>query len=461
MPTRRGITATAIGLALGLAVVGCSSRSSESSSNARDVVTPAGSTAGGSGGWDCGPSCSWDEGASGGGPASPRKSASDGVATGAAGASSTTTPSSGIRPVTPDVSDVPAPPSSGPVTAGSYDDNAQWDEYLRYRQSFDAHPFPVTKIPVEGRQVLTVVDRDGKAVLGADIDVHDGAGKTVAHLRTYADGRALFHPAIAADPNSQQRPTYTATVTKNGATADVRLTPEQRDYTIKLDTPTAAGPVKLDVQFLIDTTGSMGDEIDRLKANVDSVASHIAALPTHPDVHYGMTVYRDRGDLFVTRTFDFTPDEAAFAKALHDVQADGGGDTPEDLNAGLHDALTKPSWRTDPDTVKLVFLVADAPPHLDYPDEVNYGDSVREAAAHGIKILPIAASGMDAGQGEYIFRQLAQITLGRFVFLTYGADGASPGESTPMHVSRDEYSVLPLDELVTKLVTDELSHVQR
>ena len=162
----------------------------------------------------------------------------------------------------------------------------------------------------------------------------------------------------------------------------------------------------------------------------------------------------DRGDLFETRTFDLTEDQGAFSAALDEVQADGGGDTPEDLNAGLRDALDKQSWRGD-DAVKLVFVVADAPPHLDYADSTSYATTVVDAAARGIKILPIGASGLDP-QGEYVMRQLAQVTLGRFVFLTYGVDGASPGDSTPMSVERDQYSVLPLDELVVQLVADEL-----
>ena len=58
------------------------------------------------------------------------------------------------------------------------------------------------------------------------------------------------------------------------------------------------------------------------------------------------------------------------------------------------------------------------------------------------------------GQGEYVFRQLAQYTSGRFNFLTYGADGVSPGDRTTHHV--DDYSVLSLDELVVQLVRDEL-----
>jgi hypothetical protein len=99
-----------------------------------------------------------------------------------------------------------------------------------------------------------------------------------------------------------------------------------------------------------------------------------------------------------------------------------------------------------------VFLVADAPPQLVDPEGADYADEVRNAATAGIKIHPIASSGLD-DQGEFVYRQLAQITTGRFVFLTYGADGG-PGGSTTHHV--DKYSVLSLDALVVQLVEDEL-----
>jgi hypothetical protein len=99
--------------------------------------------------------------------------------------------------------------------------------------------------------------------------------------------------------------------------------------------------------------------------------------------------------------------------------------------------------------------VADAPPHLDYANDYNYAEDVFEAAERGIKIFPLASSGLD-DQGEYIFRQLAQISSGKFLFLTYGADGA-PGDETTHHV--DDYSVLSLDELVVLLVEEELAQL--
>ncbi|MFI7134159.1 VWA domain-containing protein [Nonomuraea sp. NPDC050153] len=314
------------------------------------------------------------------------------------------------------------------LRAGSVDDNAAFTAYLDYRKKFADADQQVHDTDVTGRRIVTVTDQGGRPLFGATVQAGD------QQARTYADGRAL----VFGDGR--------ITVSYGGATATATGDAPK----VKLPVTRPEGRARLQVLFLIDTTGSMGDEIGRLTAGVDSVAARIAKLPAGPQLELGMTLYRDKGDDYVTRTTDFTADVGTFRAQLAEVRAAGGGDTPEDLNAALAEALAKPSWRQE--AVKLVFLVADAPPHLDY-DGPDYLTEARRAAERGIKIEPIASSGLD-DQGEYIYRQLAQLTMGRFTFLTYGADGVSPGDKTEHHVS--EYAVLALDDLVVKLVTDEL-----
>jgi hypothetical protein len=348
------------------------------------------------------------------------------------------------------------------LSAGSIDDNELWDQYLLYRQEFESLGLPISPVEVEGRQIIEVTDDDGQPVIGADLEVRDRSGAVVETLRTYSDGRALFHSPTTADPNTQQRTTFEVTASKGGTSTTIELDPETATHPLVLD-GAENGALALDVLFLIDATGSMSDEIERLKANISSVSEQIGTLSGEPDVRFAMTVYRDRGDAYVTRTFDFTSDLGQFSDALDEVVADGGGDTPESLGAALDEAVNAPSWRDD-DAVKLVFLVADAPPHLSgdagFEDEPDYARSVLDAARRGIKIMPVASSGIDA-QGEYVFRQLAQITMGRLVFLTYGADGSSPGSSTPLNVAPDDYDVLSLDALIVQLVGDELEPLTR
>ena len=353
---------------------------------------------------------------------------------------STAKPAAGApaSPTTLMPGDVIAPPQrSGPgLRAGSVDDNAAFADYLKYRDEFRRLGITVHDIDVSIRHVVTVVDQDGKPLLGAVVRAGD------QEVRSGPDGRALLFGNVGDATVDWQNTRVTVDFTQDAG----------REHRVTVPVRRPEGRAKLDVLFLIDTTGSMGDEIDRLKDSVRSVAERISALPGDTDLRIGMTVYRDRGDLFVTRTFDFTSSVDIFKAALAEVRAGGGGDTPEDLNAGLHQAVTSPSWRGD-DTVKLMFLIADAPPHLDYQDGPDYADDVRAAARRGIKIMPIASSGLD-DQGEYVFRQLSQITMARFTFLTYGADGASPGDHTDHHVS--DYAVLALDDLVVRLVADEL-----
>ena len=345
-------------------------------------------------------------------------------------------------------------PTGSRLTAGAVDDNAEWDAYLTYLQNYDGPA--ALPVDVSQRHQILVLDAQERPVLAALVVVEtDGA--EVARLRTHSDGRVYFFPSLL--PAQQQADQYAVTVTVNGESVDLELAAAgaQREWTVIHPGATAAtAGVNLDILFLLDATGSMGDEIQQLKDNIEQIAAQIAALPARPDVRFGMVIYRDRGDEFVVHSYDFTPDLATFILFLADVAADGGGDYPEDLNEALNQAVLVPEWRLE-DTVSLMFLVADAPPHLDYPDQqLTYVDGMTRAAELGIKIFPIATSNLDA-QGEYIFRQLAQFTGAQFIFLTYGEEGpGTTGDQTDLQV--EDYTVSALDELVVQLVAAELAH---
>lgn len=340
---------------------------------------------------------------------------------------------------------------SGPLRAGSVDDNAQWDDYLLYRLQFRDWGIPVHDLDVAERHTISIVNQRGVPVLGARVQVFDSSGERLYQATTGADGTVYFFPRESANPQSA---TFEIHASKADAETSTSISSEPREHTLILEVRSSRDPIRLDIHFLIDSTGSMSDEIQQLKDNMISVAERISSMQANPDVRYGMTIYRDRGDLFVSRTFDFTPDVSAFTDALRDVQAEGGGDYPESLNEGLYQSIHLPEWRQE-ETVSLIFLIADAPPHLDYAQDYDYALDVFSAAEAGIKIFPLASSGLD-DQGEYIFRQLAQITGGKFLFLTYGAGGA-PGDDTTHHV--DDYSVLSLDDLVVRLVEEQLAYL--
>ena len=330
------------------------------------------------------------------------------------------------------------------LTGGSIDDNERFEDYLAYRSDFFGLGIPVRDIDPRGRIVVTVTGEGGLPVAGAEVLV--AADQIGVGLRTTADGTVRFHP------EAYELGDGPFTVSTGG----VSTTAEQGESVVlETSLPTAAGEtVALDVLFLLDSTGSMEDEIYQLKITIDEVAHRIHQLPGDVDVRLGMTLYRDEGDEFLNRTFDFTPDIGDFSEALSAVVALDGGDYPEALDEALAAALSRPSWRSAADTVQLVFLVADAPPQILRQVPVPYTDSMREAARQGIKIFPVSSSGTD-DQAEFVFRQLAQFTGARYVFLTYGAEGRATGASTD--IDQRDYEELSLDDLIVRLVAEELA----
>jgi Mg-chelatase subunit ChlD len=216
--------------------------------------------------------------------------------------------------------------------------------------------------------------------------------------------------------------------------------------------------LRLDVLFLLDTTGSMSDELERIQDTIDSIAQRIDAFEPRPNVRFGLVAYRDTGDDYLMRDYDFTPDVDAFREVLATFEADGGGDTPEALEEGLHEAVHGVQWSEG--AVRLVFLVADAGPHIERELGYTYIDDAQQAVARGIKIYPIAASNTEP-DAEYVFRQLAQQTMGRFIFLTYqpGETSGAPGEHREDLAAGEaqQFTVERLDDLIVQIIERELA----
>jgi len=146
---------------------------------------------------------------------------------------------------------------------------------------------------------------------------------------------------------------------------------------------------KVEVVFCLDTTGSMGGLIDGAKAKIWSICNQIAGAKPTPDLKVGLVAFRDKGDAYVTQVHDLTGDLDAMHGKLKTFSADGGGDTPEHVNAALFDAVNKIKWSDDKKTLKIIFLVGDAPPHMDYTDDVKYPVTCKKAVEKGIIINTI------------------------------------------------------------------------
>lgn len=375
---------------------------------------------------------------------------------------------SGILDLTPTIlSDQPtALPALMPLNAGEIDDNANWDDYLMYRREFARRGYPVYDIDVTDRQIITVLDTAGEPILGATVRVF-ADNQLVAESLTYATGKTLFFPN--ADERTRAVQEFFVIAEKDGVSEQTTIRRNEGwEWEIFLPVNTDRADVNVDVLFLMDTTSSMADEILQLQSNILHISSQVDAMSDHIHVRYGLLLYREHNNFeYLTRRYEFTSDVAEFQAYLNAAEANSGdnnNDWDEALNIALNESLQAMSWG-DQDTIKLIFLVADARPHINHPLEpITYDVSIMNALAQGIKIHPIASSGLEP-PGEYIFRQIAQVTMGHFVFLTYeNGQAGQPGADRPeLNVGEPQtvdpiggYSVEQLDDLVLRLIQDEI-----
>jgi len=184
---------------------------------------------------------------------------------------------------------------------------------------------------------------------------------------------------------------------------------------------------RVDLVFVLDTTGSMGGLIEAAKEKIWSIATTMARAQPAPEIRIGLVAYRDRGDEYVTRVFDLTTDLDSMYAHLMEFKADGGGDGPEAVNEALEDAVGRMGWNSDPSTYKAVFLVGDAPPHLDYQDDVQYPATLGIARQRGIAVNTI-----QCGNDSSATQPWSQIaSLGAGDFLRVEQNGGAVAISTP------------------------------
>ena len=188
----------------------------------------------------------------------------------------------------------------------------------------------------------------------------------------------------------------------------------------------AARPV-VEVVFVLDTTGSMGGLIEGAKRKIWSVVNELAKAKPAPDLRLGLVAYRDRGDEYLTKVVPLTSNlDAAYARLLS-LKADGGGDEPEDVKSGLRDAVEKAGWSSGKGAARIVFLVGDAPPHLEYADTPPLEAILQAAVRRGLRVNAIRCGG-NPRTGE-VWERIARLGEGRF--MTIEADGGVASVETP------------------------------
>lgn len=296
---------------------------------------------------------------------------------------------------------------------------------------------------------------------GSDEAVEDTSGSDAVSMDEAAESEAIGDNDINATgseedsgelpptpdtDNKVEAPRATPNVIASGNTAVPALTTPVN----RTDPELVTTPQQLDIVLLLDATGSMANELAMLKADADEIGALLATLPDNIDLQFGLVIYRDQGPDGSVQRFDLTDSWALFAENLSEVTAVGGGDYPENLNAGLHQAVTQINWRAEAE--RLLILLGDAPPKPNIPDTVPYDETILIAAEKNITIFTIGSDGLNAS-GIAIYQTIAARSNGRFTYLTKNPE-TPPANVTAVQPSTNLSAVLV--EIVLEALDEEM-----
>lgn len=342
---------------------------------------------------------------------------------------------------------------AGVLTAGDIDDNLNFQAFKRYLNDRMQADSSLPSVTVHDRVSLHILGDDRQGLSNARVSIFS-EGSQQAIIETYArsDGVFQFFPTLDGAGHNTRLTIQVSSPDSEELLVTVPLDLEGLDETGSLEISAGEVPAKrpaaLDLMLVIDTTGSMSDELDYLTAEFRSIVSELQDKYPNVSMRFGLVAYRDIGDDYVVRSFDFTSSPETMQEQLAAQSANGGGDYPEAMDQAIETAL-RAEWR-EGNTARVLFLVADAPPHQEkLTATFNHVNTARRAGLH---IYPVAASGV-ADTAEYMMRAAAAITHGRHLFLTddSGVGNAHAEPKIPCYV------VTRLDQLMIRVIAGELA----
>ncbi|WP_312765795.1 VWA domain-containing protein [Epilithonimonas sp.] len=335
-------------------------------------------------------------------------------------------------------------PDAGKLTAGEVNDFSKWDYWQdiavpildQYKNTWKF--FPDRRVSVQ------LTNFDNNPIISKKLKLIDDKKEVVWESVTDNRGNAEFwiSSLINQRVNSQQ---YSIIDEDGNILSNNPKEFRTGQNLIKIN-ESCTGKRSLDLVFVVDATGSMGDEINYLKSELLDVLKKVESNLKNTNVRYGSVFYRDNGDEYVTRKFDFSNDAENLINFIKKQNADGGGDTPEAVAEALESSIDGLAW-SNQNSTKIMFLLLDAPPHLSDENIEKLHQKIKSASKKGITIIPIAASDTDK-QTEYLMRTFALLTNGTYTFLTNDS-GIGNNHIKP---TASEYEVEKLNDLLLRLI---------
>jgi len=339
-------------------------------------------------------------------------------------------------------------PSAGQLTAGEINDFSKWEMWADISQEDLGQYRSQWQQFADHRYTLQLTTQSGAAVVNAIATLEDGQGNALWQARTDAQGRAELWAHYFRDVAT---PANGLTIMINYEGQKKRIAnamPFNEGINFETIRTDCREDAMVDIAFVVDATGSMGDEISYLQAELLDVISRVREGLPGVDLQMGSVFYRDKGEEYLTRVQAFTKESKTAVSFVEQQQAQGGGDYPEAVEAALESALDSLQWR-DQASTRLLFLVLDAPPHQEEENIKRMQVAITKAAQRGIQIIPVSCSGVDKNT-EFLLRSMALATNGTYTFIT---DHSGIGNSH-IEPSTDSYEVEYLNDVLARLSID-------
>lgn len=336
----------------------------------------------------------------------------------------------------------------GVLTAGEVNDFSKWTMWQDIADNTLSALRDLWATAPTGRYTLDLQNKSGLPIADAVVHLKKKDGSVIYSARTDNTGKAELWATLDAKAEAMKG-RLMMEVEYNGTTTRIdNAKPFERSVNrLMLDVP--CGPSdNVDVAFVVDATGSMQDELDFLTAEMNDIIFRSKRISDKLNFRFANVFYRDTGkaEAYATRSMDFSRVLSASVNFISDQKADGGGDVPEAVDLALDSAINHLSWSAQA-RARVLFLILDAGPHITPEVQRKMRSLTKQAAAKGIRIVPITASGTGKAT-EYLMRTLALGTNGTYTFLT-NHSGVGNDHIEP---TTDHYDVESLNDLLVRVL---------
>ncbi len=337
-------------------------------------------------------------------------------------------------------------PTAGKLTAGEVNDFAKWHLWESVIRQSHASFVDIWQMNVSERIRVQVTNKQQFPLADVPVTLLDADGHIVFAARTDNTGHAeLWFNAFGVVRQAEGLQLVCEADTVALAVPQTFGAPCEQQFV--LDQPCGT-PDDVDVFFIMDATGSMGDELRYMNAELQDVISRCRSAVDGATIRTGALVYRDHHDDYLCRLSMLSDDMSVTQAFLNKQSASGGGDYPEAIPEALMAAVNVAGWSPHA-RARIAFLILDAPCHDDSATIALLHEQVSEAAAHGIRIVPVVCSGLREA-GELLMRQMALLTNGTSFFLT---DDSGIGDRH-LKPTTDSLKVEHLNDMLVRTVIE-------